>query len=212
MKRDMKMLIDQFTQPLNSHSRRVAACSSIMAECADSSIHLLYMDADMDLTYLSYLGGLCHDIGKMLLPVTETDEEEYFRHPVIGAEYLEKNRRALFDNVIQARIVINTVHHHHERPDGGGFPDGMFSKGVSLPAAICNIADTLDYYFTNENRTGGDTAGMEAAISGRAGSVFCESAVICFERAWPRLKKKYAKWNYRNRARERKSGTDPGAA
>ena len=36
------------------------------------------------------------------------------------------------------------VRSHHERWDGGGYPDGLIGNEIPLPARIFSLADTLD--------------------------------------------------------------------
>ncbi len=39
---------------------------------------------------------------------------------------------------------VDWVRHHHERPDGGGYPDGLAAEQISSGGGLMSIADTLD--------------------------------------------------------------------
>ena len=36
------------------------------------------------------------------------------------------------------------IRHHHERYDGGGYPDGLKGKGIPLGSRILAVADSFD--------------------------------------------------------------------
>ena len=82
-------------------------------------------------------GALLHDIGKLgvpdyvlLKPGRLTDEEfaKIKRHPEIGA--------AILENVKFPWPVLPVVRCHHERWDGGGYPNGLKGEEIPLTARI----------------------------------------------------------------------------
>jgi putative nucleotidyltransferase with HDIG domain len=86
-----------------------------------------------------------HDIGKIGIPQrilnkpgSLTDEEwvEIRLHPSKGANILEPLKFL--------EGIIGIVKHHHERYDGGGYPDGLKGKQISLSARILAVADSYD--------------------------------------------------------------------
>ncbi|MDA8324858.1 MAG: HD domain-containing protein, partial [Nitrospiraceae bacterium] len=90
-------------------------------------------------------GGYLHDIGKIgvrdmvLLKqgvLTSEEVEEIRLHPVIG------------DNIISPMKFFpkekSLIRHHHERFDGGGYPDGIGGDEIPLIVRILSIADTFD--------------------------------------------------------------------
>jgi putative nucleotidyltransferase with HDIG domain len=72
------------------------------------------------------LGALLHDLGKLGVPeaivqkpssLTRLEMEIVERHPDIGARMVEP--------LWCLRRVVKAIRHHHERYDGGGYPDGL---------------------------------------------------------------------------------------
>ena len=90
-------------------------------------------------------GGILHDVGKIgipeqvLLKPTRLTPEEFTMvksHSVIGAEIVE--------GVEFLKSAEPAIRHHHERWDGGGYPDGLAGEAIPLTARILNAADTWD--------------------------------------------------------------------
>ncbi|HEX5980221.1 MAG TPA: HD-GYP domain-containing protein [Thermoleophilaceae bacterium] len=96
-----------------------------------------------------------HDVGKMETPrevlnkPARLSDEEFAtikRHPVDGARMVA----ALGDDELTAM-----VRHHHERLDGGGYPDGLVGGAIPLGARVIAVADTFDALTSNRPyRTG----------------------------------------------------------
>ncbi len=91
------------------------------------------------------LAGRVHDVGKISIPqaiLNKTDRltDEEFKvvrsHPVRSWEML----RNLFDN----ETILGVARHHHERWDGGGYPDGLEGQAIPIEARIVTVADSLD--------------------------------------------------------------------
>jgi putative two-component system response regulator len=100
--------------------------------------------SDDDLLTLAR-GGYFHDIGKIALPdaillkpgdLTPEEYERVKEHPVVG-DRLCGDLRAL-------HRVRPIVRYHHERLDGGGYPDGLSGDAVPLLAQIISIVDLYD--------------------------------------------------------------------
>jgi HD-GYP domain-containing protein (c-di-GMP phosphodiesterase class II) len=99
---------------------------------------------DHHLTQLG-TGLMLHDIGKIAIPSAvlnkpgKLDEEEWRlmrRHPLTGVEMLPGDG-------IGARAK-SVVRSHHERWDGGGYPDGIPGEDISQFARIASVADVFD--------------------------------------------------------------------
>ncbi|MBN2185081.1 MAG: response regulator [Candidatus Krumholzibacteriota bacterium] len=95
-------------------------------------------------------GAALHDIGKLgvyeniLNKPSELTEKEWKivrSHPEVGANII-KNLKFL-------EKATDLVRHHHERLDGGGYPDGLKGDEISLGARIVSVADSFDAMTTN---------------------------------------------------------------
>jgi putative two-component system response regulator len=91
------------------------------------------------------LGALLHDVGKIGVPdrlltkqgrLTLEERALLRMHPIVGDRLLEPIE-ALAD-------VRPIVRHHHERWDGGGYPDGLAGEAIPLAARIIAVADSVD--------------------------------------------------------------------
>ena len=90
-------------------------------------------------------GFLLHDIGKVGIsdailwkPEKLSKEERALmqQHPVIGAEIVRG-----IDFLADAAKVVRS---HHERWDGGGYPDGLAADEIPIAARVFAVADVLD--------------------------------------------------------------------
>jgi putative two-component system response regulator len=91
------------------------------------------------------LGAVLHDVGKIAIPdrvllkngqFTDEERELMRLHPEIGERLLEP-----IDFVEDVRGIVR---HHHERWDGGGYPDGLAGDDIPLPARIVTLADAIE--------------------------------------------------------------------
>ena len=91
------------------------------------------------------LAALLHDIGKIGIPdniltkpgpLTDDEMDVVRRHPAMGYEVLAP----LQDHA----DVRNWVFQHHERWDGGGYPQGLKGEDVALPGRILVLAEVYD--------------------------------------------------------------------
>jgi putative nucleotidyltransferase with HDIG domain len=89
--------------------------------------------------------ALFHDIGKIAVPDAiltkpdrlDADEFEVVKeHAAKGAEIVAK--------LPQLAATVSTIRHHHERWDGGGYPDRLCGPEIPLEAAIVGLADAWD--------------------------------------------------------------------
>jgi putative nucleotidyltransferase with HDIG domain len=94
---------------------------------------------------LAHLCGLVHDIGKIGLPagllekpgaLTLEERREMQRHSEIGERILK--------NVDTYEEIASVVRHHHERVDGGGYPDGLSHEDIPLLSRIIAVADAYN--------------------------------------------------------------------
>jgi HD-GYP domain-containing protein (c-di-GMP phosphodiesterase class II) len=95
-------------------------------------------------------GFLLHDVGKVAVPDAilfksgPLTPEEYAlirRHPIIG--------RMILRDVHFLGEGRQVVSHHHERWDGGGYPDGLAGEDIPRAARVFAVADALDALTTD---------------------------------------------------------------
>lgn len=125
---------DEFTRDHSSRVSELAARVATQVKPRDIAFH----------TEVRF-GGLLHDIGKIGIresvinkPAALTPREfaEIQRHPVIGETILKP--------VVANPSVLAIVRSHHERWDGGGYPDGLAGQSIPLGARIVAVADSFD--------------------------------------------------------------------
>jgi HD-GYP domain-containing protein (c-di-GMP phosphodiesterase class II) len=130
---------DRYTQ---GHSVRVGKYSEVIAR------EMGWTEEEVEgITIAGYL----HDIGKLIVDLSVINSPERFsakdsaemsKHPAAGYEILSPISHPYADIPLMAR-------NHHERMDGGGYPDGL--KGDQIPpgARIVTLADSFDAMTTD---------------------------------------------------------------
>jgi putative nucleotidyltransferase with HDIG domain len=89
--------------------------------------------------------ALLHDIGKIGIPdkvlnkkgrLNGEDWEAIKAHPRLGAN--------IVGNVPHLVSCVSSILHHHERWDGGGYPEGLKGEEIPIEARILAIADSFE--------------------------------------------------------------------
>lgn len=89
--------------------------------------------------------AILHDIGKVAVDdrvlnkvgkLTDDDWSMIRKHPVTGADLVVKM------SVLGA--VGHWIRHHHERPDGKGYPDGLLGEDIPVESSIISVVDAFD--------------------------------------------------------------------
>lgn len=147
------------------HCQRLASLAARLT----TRLGLDHADAEM-ITY----GALLHDVGKIGVPesiltkpgpLTEIEWEVMRRHPEIGERIcLPLSGAHGFSTIIR---------HHHERWDGGGYPDRLRGETIPLGARIVTLADSFDA-MTHDRpyRPARSVADALAEIEANAGTQF----------------------------------------
>ncbi len=108
--------------------------------------------ADFDQKFLEnvHIASLLHDIGKIGVPevilnkpgkLTAEEFEIMKRHTINGVEILKP--------LVELKDALDGVKSHHERYDGGGYPEGLKGDEIPMVAAIIAVADTYDAIITD---------------------------------------------------------------
>jgi putative nucleotidyltransferase with HDIG domain len=108
---------------------------------------LVGMDLGFNEEELEWLvhGALLHDLGKLIVAdailekLGTLTEEEWVvvkRHPEVGARMIEPLE------VLSGALPV--IRHHHERPDGTGYPAGLEGEEIPIAARIVAAVDAYD--------------------------------------------------------------------
>lgn len=145
--KDILALLEQTTEALataidvkdtytHGHSTRVAEYSKKIAAMVGKT------EDECDEIYFA---ALLHDVGKILVPdeiinkdgrLTDEEFEAIKMHPVYGNSILSR--------ITQSPYLSIGAHHHHERYDGRGYPDGLKGEDIPEIARIIAVADAYD--------------------------------------------------------------------
>ena len=102
---------------------------------------------DQEVRDAIFLASPMHDIGKIGIPdhillkqggLTAEEGEIMKSHAALGARILGNSKSPYLQ--MGAEIAL----HHHERWDGGGYPNGTRGQAIPLLARIINICDIYD--------------------------------------------------------------------
>lgn len=134
-------MIEQRDTYTAGHTERVAGYCQQIAKAmgiAEQEIEKLYKAA------------ILHDIGKIATPdsvllkpgkLNSLDYELIKLHATAGYEMLS--------NIDMYKDLAEIIHHHHERHDGKGYPDGLQGDEIPFLSRILTVADAFDAMTTN---------------------------------------------------------------
>ena len=129
-------LIELRDHSMGEHSRAVSDVATAIAQ---------EMRLPQQQVELIGTAGLLHDVGKVGIPDTLLQHADHFatneravirRHPEVGAEILDAS--------LSLHNLVPAVRHHHERWDGGGYPNQLKGVHIPLAARIIAVADAYD--------------------------------------------------------------------
>jgi ribonuclease P protein subunit RPR2 len=156
------------------HAERVAAYGLALAE-----VYGMRLGDAPEIEF----GFLLHDVGKVAVPdailfkpgpLTAAERTIMEQHPVTGSEIVRD-----IDFLGAARDVIRS---HHERWDGGGYPDGLAGEGIPLSARVFAVADTLDALTTRRPyRDASSIANAREIIAASSGTQLDPQVILAFE-------------------------------
>jgi len=118
------------------HSRKVSTYAEALAEAIGLSPE--------EVSKVS-TAALLHDIGKIGIPdkvlnkkgkLNGENWEAIKAHPRLGAN--------IVGNIPHLVSCVSSILHHHERWDGGGYPEGLKGEEIPLEARILAIADSFE--------------------------------------------------------------------
>jgi putative nucleotidyltransferase with HDIG domain len=140
---------DMFTQTIGALAEAVdkrdpfTAQHSVRVKGIAVDIGRVMRVNDAELEALEW-GGLLHDVGKIGIsdailqkpaPLTPDEAAVMRTHPDLGAHIV--SAAELYE---EAEWIL----HHHERVDGGGYPDGLAGEQIPLESRIILVADAFE--------------------------------------------------------------------
>lgn len=142
---DFKSMISAISGLIELRDIRVRSHSKKVAEISVRFAKKIGMGSSDIETVL--IAALLHDIGKIGIPdvmlmkdfsaMSKDEADEYMKHPVRG--------QAAIDPITDLRPVGVLIRHHHERYNGGGFPDKLAGNAIPLGSRIIAFADFIDH-------------------------------------------------------------------
>ncbi|KMO29569.1 HD domain-containing phosphohydrolase [Methylobacterium aquaticum] len=175
----LSLAVEYRDNDTGDHTWRVARYSHIMAEA---------LGLDADLCRRVYLAAPLHDVGKVAIPdgillkPGRLDPEEFAlirTHAAIGKHILGGSNCELIG------LAAEIAESHHERWDGGGYPQGLSGEDIPLAARIVAVADVFDALTTQRPYKAAmpfDEA--RACIAAESGRHFDPACVAAFLSRW----------------------------
>jgi response regulator RpfG family c-di-GMP phosphodiesterase len=172
-----------------AHSERVRRYATELATAVDP-----YLLEEPSLEY----GFILHDVGKIAIPDAVLKKSE----PLTPGErrLLEAHPRLGEQMVGKAALLrghgVDVVRSHHERWDGGGYPDRLAGEQIPLSARIFAVADALDAI--TSDRPYSPARGWADAVDeivGQAGRQFDPNVVRTFLEREEGLRRIYDEFN-----------------
>jgi putative two-component system response regulator len=126
------------------HQIRMAKYSRALAETLSQQPAWLMFSTPAQQEELGRAAA-AHDLGLVAVPDADlADGREDHTHPVIGSDLLDTLARKHGPAMPYLRVLQAVVRHHHERWDGGGFPDQLTADYIPPAARIVAVADAYD--------------------------------------------------------------------
>jgi putative nucleotidyltransferase with HDIG domain len=145
-------------------------CKSVVALALELAEHLnLGAERQRNLEF----AALLHDVGKIAIPkeiINKPGKLDPHEWTIVKTHTLEGQK--MLDRVGGfMREVGSIVRSHHERWDGGGYPDGLLGEQIPIEARIISCCDTWNAMRTDRPyRKALDYATAEAELRSAAGT------------------------------------------
>ena len=136
-----------------------------------------------------------HDIGKVGIPdhillkrarLDAAEWEIMKTHAQLGADAIRQAERDIDRPLPVLSVARQIAHHHHERWDGHGYPDGLAGEDIPLAARLMAVADVFDALVTPRvYKPAFDFERARRAILDGRGSHFDPAVVDVFSEVYP---------------------------
>lgn len=145
----LSQVVEKRNGESRDHVQRVAQLTSMLLAGLAQKTDRYPLTREMRRTIAT--AAALHDIGKMEIcedllhkegPLTEAERRTLQSHTLLGAQMLEEQPECRDDAF--ARTVYNICRWHHERYDGGGYPDGLQGEQIPIEAQVVGLADVYE--------------------------------------------------------------------
>ena len=145
----LSQVVEKRNGESRDHVQRVAQLTSMLLAGLAQKTDRYPLTREMRRTIAT--AAALHDIGKMEIcedllhkegPLTEAERRTLQSHTLLGAQMLEEQPECRDDAF--ARTAYNICRWHHERYDGGGYPDGLHGEQIPIEAQVVGLADVYE--------------------------------------------------------------------
>lgn len=145
----LSQVVEKRNGESRDHVQRVAQLTSMLLAGMAQKTDRYPLTREMRRTIAT--AAALHDIGKMEIsedllhkegPLTEAERRTLQSHTLLGAQMLEEQPECRDDAF--ARTAYNICRWHHERYDGGGYPDGLQGEQIPIEAQVVGLADVYE--------------------------------------------------------------------
>lgn len=145
----LSQVVEKRNGESRDHVQRVAQLTSMLLAGLAQKTDRYPLTREMRRTIAT--AAALHDIGKMEIcedllhkegPLTEAERCTLQSHTLLGAQMLEEQPECRDDAF--ARTAYNICRWHHERYDGGGYPDGLQGEQIPIEAQVVGLADVYE--------------------------------------------------------------------
>lgn len=145
----LSQVVEKRNGESRDHVQRVAQLTSMLLAGLAQKTNRYPLTREMRRTIAT--AAALHDIGKMEIcedllhkegPLTEAERRTLQSHTLLGAQMLEEQPECRDDAF--ARTAYNICRWHHERYDGGGYPDGLQGEQIPIEAQVVGLADVYE--------------------------------------------------------------------
>ena len=156
MEKTSNLLVNIFSHVVGYRNRESGPHVLHIRTIAELLLHQLvkktdrYRLTEQDISLICTASAL-HDIGKISIPeevlnkpgrLTDEEFERVKTHTVIGAKILRE--LPLYQDEPLVKYAYEICRWHHERWDGGGYPDGLRGDAIPISAQVVALADVYD--------------------------------------------------------------------
>ena len=145
----LSQVVEKRNGESRDHVQRVAQLTSMLLAGLAQKTDRYPLTREMRRTIAT--AAALHDIGKMEICedllhkeglLTEAERRTLQSHTLLGAQMLEEQPECRDDAF--ARTAYNICRWHHERYDGGGYPDGLQGEQIPIEAQVVGLADVYE--------------------------------------------------------------------